>query len=259
MTSSSLLTTMAAAAAAAVSLAVPAVAQNVGIGGSEIKISSAAGEVVEITSGADYTAGGGGEDADVTLRDGLGNALLSYGGAAGDLILGGGDQDGDIILRDTDGTTTTINLLGEFGFIQLGSVDDDGDLRLWDNDPDDEFSIDLDGGTGNVTNQLGGNGLLKAWARIRADGTVESCFRCNPDPAKTFRENDGVYRVDFGVLGTDLLSRPMLCKSGALPFGVYLLSAQCSWTGTTTVKVATMLVGPADIELLDLPFEVFIF
>ena len=63
----------------------------------------------------------------------------------------GGTQAGAILLRDNDGTTTTISLQGSSGFVQLGSPDEDGDLRLWDNNPDDEFSINLNGATGNVT------------------------------------------------------------------------------------------------------------
>ncbi len=61
---------------------------------------------------------------------------------------------------------------------------------------------------GDTTNPLSGNGIVKAWARINANGTVESCYRC--DPRDTRRLNLGDYEVSFRPLATDIRGRPRL-------------------------------------------------
>ncbi|MGH8583327.1 MAG: hypothetical protein ACREWG_11195 [Gammaproteobacteria bacterium] len=61
---------------------------------------------------------------------------------------------------------------------------------------------------GDTTNPLSGNGIVKAWARINANGTVESCYRC--DPFDTQRLNEGDYEVSFRPLATDIRGRPRL-------------------------------------------------
>ena len=56
-------------------------------------------------------------------------------------------------------------------------------------------------------------GLVKAWARLNANGTVISCFRCNPEPSETRRLGVGIWEVDFTPLGTDISTRPRMCTS----------------------------------------------
>lgn len=75
-------------------------------------------------------------------------------------------------------------------------------------------SIQMEGSTGNLTNQFGGSGLVKAWARINADGTVASCYRCDPSVAETRSLGTGQYEVDFTPVGTDVSSRPWTCSLG---------------------------------------------
>ena len=41
----------------------------------------------------------------------------------------------------------------------------------------------------------------RAWARIKANGTVESCFMCNTDVLETQKVGLGLYTVDF-LFGT---------------------------------------------------------
>ncbi len=50
--------------------------------------------------------------------------------------------------------------------------------------------------------------LVKAWAKIAADGTVIACDRCNPDSGKTRRVGAGLYHVDFTPVSTDISGRP---------------------------------------------------
>ena len=180
-------------------------------------------------------------NSDILLKN-AGETTIFLEGNEGKAFFGGGDKYGDIILRDNDGTTTTIHLDGQLGFIQLGSPNEDGDLRLWDNSPDNDLSINLDGGSGNVSNQLGGNGLVKAWARINSSGTVASCYRCNVSAAATQRLFTGQYEVSFSPLGTDIRSRPRLATLGTL--GAIILDGEISMANrsadNTSVFVATL-------------------
>jgi len=52
------------------------------------------------------------------------------------------------------------------------------------------------------------NGIAKAWARIKADGTIVSCWRCNTDPLETRKIGTGAYEIDFTPLATDIRGRP---------------------------------------------------
>lgn len=195
-------------ALAVLALAAAAGGQSITLLPSAILMQNALGPTILIDVNGTISAGANGSAGSLKLNDAGGTLHAQILGASADLFLGGGDDPGDIILRDNDGTTTTISLQGQFGFVQLGGPDEDGDLRLWDNEPDNEFSINLDGGTGNVTNQFAGNGLIKAWARMNANGSVHSCWRCNQD--ETVRVAEGIYNVSFSPLGTDVRSRPRL-------------------------------------------------
>lgn len=196
------------ALAAVLALAATAGAQSVELLSLGIKVHNLSGPTVSIDAFGTINLGANGTGGNLRLRDADGSPRVDLLGGPADLIVGGGDDAGDIILRDNDGTTTSINLQGQFGFVQLGSPDEDGDLRLWDNEPDNEFSINLDGATGNVTNQFAGNGLVKAWARINANGSVHSCWRC--DPSETLRTFEGGYLVSFSPVAADIRGRPRL-------------------------------------------------
>ena len=90
--------------------------------------------------------------------------------------------------------------------INLGKPGNDGDFAV--KDAGGIKAVKLDGDTGNVTNSLAGNGLVKAWARINANGSIAACWRCNTDPLETGNVNTGTYEVDFTPLGTDIRARP---------------------------------------------------
>ncbi len=197
-------------------LPIGAAAQSIQMTNDDILIENAGGTTVgSWINGDDINLGAlGAGDGDLNLRNGTSGLLaITLDGTTADAVFGGGNQDGDIILRDTDGTTTTISLDGQLGFIQLGSPNEDGDLRLFDNSPDNSLSINLDGATGNVSNQLVGNGLVKAWARINSNGTVASCYNCSSSAFNTQRLSTGDYEVDF-TFATNISSRPWVCSVG---------------------------------------------
>jgi hypothetical protein len=87
------------------------------------------------------------------------------------------------------------------------------DGRLQIRDAANAAAFNVNGASGNVTNLFSSeedesNGLVKAWARVNPDGSVEACWRCNTDPAETRRTGTGVYEVDFTPLATDIQGRP---------------------------------------------------
>jgi hypothetical protein len=94
-------------------------------------------------------------------------------------------------------------------------VEEDGrNARLRLRDATGENGVELSAATANLTNlfsndQDASNGLVKAWARINDDGTIEACWRCNKDPNETRRIEEGFYQVDFTPLATDIGGRPM--------------------------------------------------
>jgi hypothetical protein len=103
--------------------------------------------------------------------------------------------------------------------IVLGGATGDARLRLRNEDR--ANAVDLQAGTGNLTNLFSNeanasNGLVKAWAQIDFDGTVIACWRCNTDPAETRGLGDRAFEVDFTPLSTDIRGRP---RSAAMDGG----------------------------------------
>ena len=182
-----------------------AIPQSVSIDNGSVEVFDTDGDsAVLIDNGADYAAGGNGRTATLNLRGSDGPVTLSYHAFQAQLILGGGIHEGILLIKDDDGATTTIDLDGRTGGIRLGGNGEDGDLIVYDNTDTETFRVN--GQSGAVTNELSGNGQVKAWARINADGTVLSCWRC--DPSATFASPPGLYTVDFSPLGLDIQSRP---------------------------------------------------
>jgi len=169
-------------------------------------------QTARLSSGGDLYLGGDGMYGDIISYKGTEGAVFYWNAGSADLTIGGATSgtplDGHVYLKDNDGVTTTIELRGQYGDIILGGSgsNEDGDLTIRDNDG--SSSIILDGASGNATNQLGGNGLIKAWARINSNGTVASCWRCNTNASYTFNSSPGYYYVDFNFT-TDITSRPL--------------------------------------------------
>ena len=162
---------------------VEAVAQSMAMTNNDIIIRASNGETEGLWfDGDDLTLGGGNFDGDLIMKDSGGDTVITLDATSGDASLGGGaGQDGDLFIKNATGTTT-------------GSVD---------------------GATGNFTNAFGGNGLVKAWARINADGSIASCYKCNTDTGETKLLTTGRYEVDFTIANaTDISSRPWVCSVG---------------------------------------------
>lgn len=192
-------------AAAAILIAGAANAQVAYIDGGNLYIDHTSGNTVRAYSGGDIFLGGNGWTGEIYLTDPSDNTSGRW--ITSTLTLGATGDDGDIILKDSINNATTINMDGALGYIILGNSasTEDGDLSVLDSDG--TSSIYLDGGTGNVTNQYGGNGLVKAWAEISAAGTVTACWRCNTSTAETRKLSTGTYEVDF-TFNTTIATRP---------------------------------------------------
>ena len=140
--------------------------------------------------------------------------VMDMDALSGTLYLGSGDsttagQGGELFIEDGTGR---INVwLYGYGSAYLGGPGRTGYLAL-DDATSSWSSVVAYGFSGNVSNKLDGNGLVKAWARINADGTVASCYRC--DSSETQKLGTGVYEVDFTPVGTDVSGRPWTCSLG---------------------------------------------
>ena len=138
---------------------------------------------------------------------------LHFNASSADLVLGSGTNanagdDGD--LRLTNGSDlSAVSLNGSGANVTLGSAGNPGDLTLRDNSG--VSSITMTGSSGTVTNSLSGNGVVKAWARINADGSIAACYRCSASGTGlvtgAFAD---FYEVDFTALSSDISSRPRL-------------------------------------------------
>lgn len=161
------------------------------------------------------------EDTDLLVIDPDFTALstepvMTMDASLGTLTLGSGNpvnvgEQGELLIESGTGATN-VWLYGNGG-AYLGSSGYPGYLAL-DNGTNSWSSIQLSGINGNVVNQFGGNGVVKAWARINADGTVASCYRCDSSAAETQNLGTGVYEVDFTPVGTDVSGRPWSCSLG---------------------------------------------
>jgi hypothetical protein len=144
--------------------------------------------------------------------------------------------------------------------IVLGGSGDNGRLRI--RGSNNAVGVDLLN-NGNVTNLFSNsasksNGVVKAWARINADGTIASCWRCNQDPAVTGWIDTGIYHVDFAPLSTNIRGRPRLATLDG--------RVEATFAGTidlsdSPVDASAILVFTQDTEglLSDRPFALIIY
>ena len=131
----------------------------------------------------------------VVLRLGSGNPTNT--GTAGTLLLDNGQ--GGLGFQLSGGTS----------FFGLGSSKSSGNILVRNQSLAGTFVVD--GSSGDVRNSLGGDGLVKAWARIDANGTVVSCFRCHAAQTQLLTGSFvDFYEVDFTPLSTDISGRPRL-------------------------------------------------
>jgi hypothetical protein len=88
--------------------------------------------------------------------------------------------------------------------VVIGKPNNDGDLSL--KNAGGTKTLILDGDSGDLTNPLAGNGLVKAWAKFKANGKLDKCWRCSIPGSQPV---GGFPVADFTPLATDLNSRPM--------------------------------------------------
>ena len=146
--------------------------------------------------------------------------------------------------------------------IVLGGSGDEGRLRLRNEDGD--TAVQLRGDSGNVTNVFSiaeneSNGLVKAWARINRDGTIDACWRCNKDPNETRLIRTGLYEVDFTPLSTDIRGRPraVTLDAGTLtPNGAVVRSNDRSGDASSVQVLAFLATTGVDV---DTEFTLFIY
>ena len=146
--------------------------------------------------------------------------------------------------------------------ILLGGSGDSGRLRI--RDAANATGVDLRS-NGNVTNLFSNdedesNGLVKAWARINADGTIAACWRCSKDPLETQRLNTGSYEVDFTPLDTDITGRPRLATiSGDGMISQASVRAVDRTTPPDESTVHIFTESPATGARVDAPFVLIIY
>jgi hypothetical protein len=146
--------------------------------------------------------------------------------------------------------------------IVLGGSGDNGRFRI--RGSNNAVGVDLLY-NGNLTNLFSNsasksNGLVKAWAQVNADGTVESCWRCNKDPTQTHRLDVGIYEVDFTPLSTNISGRPRTATSDAFSLEVppaTIASITHSLGDESSVFVVT--IDAFLPELIDSPFVLMIY
>lgn len=194
---------------------------------------------------------GSGDFAGALQLWGEAGVTISLDALTGRGVLGQLGQPGALEVRDSDGFTTGL-LLGVDGSLRLGSTADDGDIIVMDAAPDQE-SFRVDGNTGNVTNQLGGNGTVKAWAEINSTGSILACWRCSA--VGTGKIETGQYSVSFSPLGSNIDSRPRMASIDSHGSGAPAGFATVADAGDGVVVHTRNTSG----TLADLPFTVFIF
>ena len=185
-----------------------ATAQSVEFGLSSIRLNRPSGPTILMESDpyAALILGGNGFGGSLHLRDNAYRDTIVMDGETGDVRLGGAGQAGALYLRDHDGVTTTVSFHAGSQTIVLGGGSEDGDLQV--KNVYGGTAIQLDGESGNLTNNVFGDGLVKAWARYHASGLIHSCWNCS-DNGSSIRVNEGGYIVDFSPLTANIGSRPL--------------------------------------------------
>ena len=131
------------------------------------------------------------------------NVILGSGGNTGT------GSDGDLLIRDNSGALT-MHMDGAVANLILGStaIASDGDITIRDFFGDNSFVVD--GGTGNATNALGSEGLVKAWCQVDSAGNFVAGYRCTNNAEYPAKLNLGLFKVDFTALGTNIVGRPVV-------------------------------------------------
>lgn len=198
--------------------------------------------------------------------DGDGDLGVVAIGAAGSV-----PADMDLEVRDPNPTFPTqfgavFDVNASIGTVTIGSgtvsfPGQTGEIRLQDGLGD--TLLQLEGGTGNIEQEVdntaiaNGNGAVKAWAKINADGSVFQCWKCNLDAGETQRLGEGFYEVDFDLGNTQARPRLAVIDSHTTVASTTFVVAVFGSSDTSTVGVRTRAVVSGDLS--DAAFTVFIF
>ena len=149
----------------------------------------------------------------------IANGAVRSGEIANSTIVSADIKDGSIKAQDLANNSVTgpkilnnsVSSADLAPALNLGTPGNDGDFTV--KQAAGPVGVRLNGDNSTVTNRYSSapnqsNGLVKAWARIRFDGSVESCWRCNTNNVFTKRTAVGFYFVDFTPLATDVSGRP---------------------------------------------------
>ena len=150
----------------------------------------------------------------------IANGAVRSGEIANSTIVSSDIKDGAINSQDIrnnaitgakilNGTVTSVDMAPS---LNLGTQGNDGDFTV--KNASGTPTVRMNGDGANITNLFSSvpgqsNGLVKAWARVESTGAVHSCWRCNTDPTVTFRDDTGIFFVDFTPLATDISARPI--------------------------------------------------
>lgn len=165
-------------------------------------------------------------DNDSTLSNG--DASVFFNSSDASLRLGSGSaaepgRDGDLFVEDGLGITT-IQINGDSGNI-VQEIDNIGAVTNFD-----------------------GNGAVKAWAIIDADGTVIRCWNCNTNASETQRLSEGKYEVDFTIGNID--KRPVLAtRACATPGNPLAPATQCA-PFSDEIRISPRLLDSSSIWVL---------
>jgi len=89
---------------------------------------------------------------------------------------------------------------------------------------------------------IAGDGFVKAWARVNSDGTIASCYNCNP-AGSVHTLSSGSYIVDFSPLTGNIAGRPRTATLDTLGGG--------SLTGEISVADSVGLPSGVFVRTLD--------
>jgi len=111
---------------------------------------------------------------------------------------------GHLYVNPSFGSVSALQFEAAVGELIIGSEEAEGGLTIRATDLAD--SLTVTGAEGTIANRLEGQGLVKAWARLNADGSLLDCYRC--DATGTGKRALGTYDINFSPLAADIRDRP---------------------------------------------------
>jgi hypothetical protein len=213
---------------------------------------------------------------------------VSISGATATVRIGGTESEGNLIVADSGGLSV-LDFDGNLASLRVGNTGNEGDIQVFNSD--NNVVIDLDAeenagdaglrildqennqafevnaGTGDVTQSLPGDGLVKAAVRVTIDtdspvgGTLEiknnHWFNNVNGTAPTLSESAGTYTVDMGF---DVSQRFVVCTHNP---SEATKNATCTagteWSDPGSEDVNIQIWDPDVISLVPAEFNLLIY